>query len=231
MPAVGCFSSDESTLTWHTQLSTDALIAQKRAEVAAKVAAISATAGLPLKPPGAFSSSAPSKSTVAKTPSTGASTPGPGPLTADAATPNAADMARRVAEAKRRVAEAQTQLAVKDNPYMVFLVSTDDGFILITLHFPQSVLASGKKGSRPPEPAQQGAGLKMAAHPLLLDNTPVAPQSKKDKYKPMQPKFASIKVPEFIFNLSWAYANNARQTGEHSQCTHTSTRSNTCARC
>lgn len=34
----------------------------------------------------------------------------------------------------------------------------------------------------------------MAAHPLLLDNTPVAPQSKKDRYKPMQPKFASIKV-------------------------------------
>lgn len=34
----------------------------------------------------------------------------------------------------------------------------------------------------------------MAAHPLLLDNTPVAPQSKKDRYKPMQPKFASIKA-------------------------------------
>ena len=34
----------------------------------------------------------------------------------------------------------------------------------------------------------------MAAHPLLLDTTPAAPQSKKDKYKPMQPKFASIKV-------------------------------------
>ena len=44
------------------------------------------------------------------------------------------------------------------------------------------------------EPTQQGAGLKMAAHPLLLDNTPTAPQSKKDRYKPMQPKFASIKA-------------------------------------
>lgn len=52
---------------------------------------------------------------------------------------------------------------------------------------------TGKKNKQP-EPAQQGAGLKMAAHPLLLDTTPVAPQSKKDKYKPMQPKFASIKV-------------------------------------
>lgn len=53
--------------------------------------------------------------------------------------------------------------------------------------------AKGNK-ARPAEPAQQGAGLKMAAHPLLLDTTPAAPQSKKDKYKPMQPKFASIKV-------------------------------------
>ena len=34
----------------------------------------------------------------------------------------------------------------------------------------------------------------MAAHPLLLDSTPVAPQSNRDRYKPMQPKFASIKV-------------------------------------
>ena len=34
----------------------------------------------------------------------------------------------------------------------------------------------------------------MAAHPLLLDTTPAAPQSKKDRYKPMQPKFASIRA-------------------------------------
>lgn len=40
----------------------------------------------------------------------------------------------------------------------------------------------------------------MAAHPLLLDTTPVAPQSNKDRYKPMQPKFASIKV-RFLDNL------------------------------
>jgi U4/U6 small nuclear ribonucleoprotein PRP3 len=35
----------------------------------------------------------------------------------------------------------------------------------------------------------------MAAHPLLLDtSTPAPSQSKKDRYKPMQPKFASIKA-------------------------------------
>lgn len=50
------------------------------------------------------------------------------------------------------------------------------------------------KKNKPVETAQQGAGLKMAAHPLLLDTTPAAPQTKKDRYKPMQPKFASIKV-------------------------------------
>ena len=34
----------------------------------------------------------------------------------------------------------------------------------------------------------------MAAHPLLLDSTPAVPQSNRDRYKPMQPKFASIRV-------------------------------------
>ncbi|KAF8434613.1 PRP3-domain-containing protein [Boletus edulis BED1] len=95
--------------------------------------------------------------------------PAPGPVM-----PNMDDLGRKVAEAKRRVAEAQSKLAIKDNPYM-------------------SMPQTGKKNKQP-EPAQQGAGLKMAAHPLLLDTTPVAPQSKKDKYKPMQPKFASIKA-------------------------------------
>ncbi len=34
----------------------------------------------------------------------------------------------------------------------------------------------------------------MAAHPLLLEPTTQTAQSKKDRYKPMQPKFASIKA-------------------------------------
>lgn len=65
----------------------------------------------------------------------------------------------------------------------------------LSAHAPlQSVPQAGKKKAPVPEPAPQGAGLKMAAHPLLLDTTPTLPQSKKDKYKPMQPKFASIKA-------------------------------------
>src|SRR6266508_5094391 len=56
-------------------------------------------------------------------------------------------------------------------------------------------MGSKKKGGTPiVEQTQQGAGLKMTAHPLLLDQTPVLAQSKKDRYKPMQPKFASIKA-------------------------------------
>lgn len=58
----------------------------------------------------------------------------------------------------------------------------------------QTLPQNGKKKGTPTEQTQQGAGLKMAAHPLLLDPTPTAPQSKKDRYKPMQPKFASIKA-------------------------------------
>ncbi|EEB93120.1 hypothetical protein MPER_08271, partial [Moniliophthora perniciosa FA553] len=103
------------------------------------------------------------------TPATGSPAPGtPGTPVAPGVTD---DIARRVAEAKRKVAEYQSKLAVKDNPYM-----------------------TGKNKNRLPEPAQQGSGLKMTAHPLLLDQTPAAPQSKKDRYKPMQPKFASIKA-------------------------------------
>ncbi|KAI0065030.1 PRP3-domain-containing protein [Artomyces pyxidatus] len=135
-----------------------ALIAQKRAEVAAKLAAFNR------KSTGSSSSviSSPAALTPVATPRSG-----PSPSLTE-------DIHNKIAEAKRKVAEAQIKLAVKDNPYM-------------------SMPQTGKK-SRPVEPAQQGAGLKMAAHPLLLDTTPAAPQSKKDRYKPMQPKFASIRA-------------------------------------
>ncbi len=102
-------------------------------------------------------------------------------------------MARRIAEAKKRVAEAQSKLAVKDNPYMVGHTYIR-WYVVSLLTPPQSAPQTGKKKAPVPEPAQQGVGLKMAAHPLLLDNTPAVPQSKKDKYKPMQPKFASIRA-------------------------------------
>ncbi|KAI0646115.1 PRP3-domain-containing protein [Trametes meyenii] len=159
------YTSSNGTPTG-SALSADALIAQKRAEIAAKIAAMKKTASASSSAQPTAAPSPVPASRVASTSASAAASPSP---------PIPDDMARRIAEAKRRVAEAQSKLAVKDNPYM-------------------SAPQVGKKRNQAPEPAQQGAGLKMAAHPLLLDNTPTAPQSKKDKYKPMQPKFASIKA-------------------------------------
>ncbi|KAH8083302.1 pre-mRNA processing factor 3-domain-containing protein [Cristinia sonorae] len=139
----------------------DDLIAKKRAEIAAKIAAMKKSL------PGSALAT-PTASAAPSTPASHAPSPSPGPVVSD-------DLNRRVAEAKRRVAEAHSKVALKDNPYM-------------------SLPQTGKNKNKAPEPAQQGAGLKMAAHPLLLDNSVPAPQSKKDRYKPMQPKFASIKA-------------------------------------
>lgn len=85
------------------QVSADALIAQKRAEIAAKMAAINASRSSPIVNTATSSSS-----------SLSASKPGtPGiPVVSD-------DLVRRVAEAKRKVAEFQNRAAVKDNPYLV----------------------------------------------------------------------------------------------------------------
>lgn len=57
---------------------------------------------------------------LAKAPPVKIDSPSPGPGTP---LQNTEDLARKVAEAKRRVAEAQTKLAVKDNPYMVSLLT------------------------------------------------------------------------------------------------------------
>ncbi|KAK2465094.1 hypothetical protein APHAL10511_002902 [Amanita phalloides] len=178
-------SSNGATRSLSSSASAD-LIAQKRAEIAAKLAAMrNASFGVgtgpatiapklaaptPVKPAAPLPSVPTPSSSVSSRTASAAGPSGPGtPAMGD-------DLTRRVAEAKRRVTEAQTKLAVKDNPYMTM---ARDG---------------KKKGNAPVEQAHQGAGLKMAAHPLLLDTTPTLPQSKKDRYKPMQPKFASIKA-------------------------------------
>lgn len=83
-------------------MSAQALIAQKKAEIAAKIAAMTKNV------PGAVA-----KSTPKPSPSPALATPPP-----TSGTPTD-DIARRVAEAKKRVADEQSKLAVKDNPYMV----------------------------------------------------------------------------------------------------------------
>ncbi|CAK5272941.1 unnamed protein product [Mycena citricolor] len=146
-----CLRYSEETYTLidlrYVQLTGAALIAQKRAEIAAKLAAM-------------------------KNPALSA-VPSSAPTPAAAKPPAPAIDTKKV---KNMIQDAQSRLAVKDNPYAA--VSQ----------------ASKNKARAAAEPAPQGVGLKMAAHPLLLDTTPAAPQSKKDRYKPMQPKFASIKA-------------------------------------
>jgi U4/U6 small nuclear ribonucleoprotein PRP3 len=193
------------------------LIAQKRAEIAAKHAAmmkkntgLASTVGkptiglaapvpkVPLAPV-----SLPSKVVYNSTPSPAVISSGPTPASSSsvpkAGTPAISDdLVRKVAEAKRRVADAQSKLAIKDNPYMVCI------YLLCQYNFlfkqlPQTLAQSSKKkgsgaGTPVVEQTQQGAGLKMTAHPLLLDQTPIFAQTKKERYKPMQPKFASIKA-------------------------------------
>jgi hypothetical protein len=85
----------------------EALIAQKRAEIAAKLAAMRSGSNT------GFASPAPRTPVPAHTPS-------PGPSAASAHF--AEDVGKRIAEAKRKVSEAQNKLATKDNPYMVFLI-------------------------------------------------------------------------------------------------------------
>ena len=138
------------------QLAGDALIAQKRAEIAAKLAVFGG-----VKAKASDNSSAPSNSSASSS-----ATPSARGSLAD-------EFARRIAEAKKRSNDAQSKGT--PNPYLN----------------PTTPKTTTKKVV---ETAPQGAGLKMTAHPLLLDTSIPAPQSKKDRYKPMQPKFASIKV-------------------------------------
>ncbi|KAI0314405.1 pre-mRNA processing factor 3-domain-containing protein [Amylostereum chailletii] len=137
------------------QISAEDLIKQKRAEVAAKLAAFR-------NGPGAAAGS--STNAIA--------TPGAGVTGLSSSAMSA--MAKSIAEAKKKVASQGSKQ--NPNPYMA-----------------QSQAGKGK--NRATEAAPQGAGLKMSVHPSLLDTAaPSAPQSKKDRYKPMQPKFASIKA-------------------------------------
>ena len=120
----------------HLQLSPAELVAQKRAEIAAKLAGMMKTnpalaniGATSARPPVALAAPVPkvpivpavaaSKVVFNASPSPTVSS-GPTPASGSA-TPAALpeDLVRRVAEARRRVADAQIKLAVKDNPYMV----------------------------------------------------------------------------------------------------------------
>jgi U4/U6 small nuclear ribonucleoprotein PRP3 len=103
-------------------------------------------------------------------------------------TSSVSEMAKRVEEAKRKV-EAMAQKQRNANPYMA-----------VSLHS-ESTLWTDRVYQRAPTASTSAPAPTLAApgpggiHPLLMDmSTPAVPQSKKDRYKPMLPKFASTKA-------------------------------------
>ena len=86
------------------------MLAQKRAEIAAKFA------NMGLKAPGGSTSAVKPARATAPPP---ISLPAKPAATTSVALPDPAELARRVAEAKRRVAEATTKAAMSANPYIV----------------------------------------------------------------------------------------------------------------
>lgn len=86
------------------------LLAQKRAEIAAKFATMG------LKAPGGATTAVKPARAPAPPP---ISLPAKPAATTSVALPDPAELARRVTEAKRRVAEATTKAAMSANPYIV----------------------------------------------------------------------------------------------------------------
>ncbi|KAF8316841.1 PRP3-domain-containing protein [Clavulina sp. PMI_390] len=160
-------------------LSVEAQIAKARAAIAAKVASYNQNHSNKLGGPSPASVAAGGGGPASVAAAVAASKNASAAAAAGAKAPtiDVTAMARQIAEAKRRALASQATRAVQENPYLSMPVA-----------------AGKKKAAAPVEPGPQGAGLKMAAHPLLLDSTPIAPQSNKERYKPMQPKFASIKA-------------------------------------
>ncbi|GAA5837857.1 hypothetical protein JCM11251_004679 [Rhodosporidiobolus azoricus] len=150
-------------------------LAAKRAEIQAKLAAMKAAGGLPSAPPS--SSAAPPRRPPSASLPTRPVVPGQGVPTPPGLDPG---LAAKIAEAKRKVAEMaakkQAQDQAKANPYLS-----------------ASFQGTKKDPTLDPSVAARG-GLAMAAHPLLMDTSAPSAQSKKDRYKPMAPKFSTTKA-------------------------------------
>ncbi|GAA5978880.1 hypothetical protein JCM5350_004855 [Sporobolomyces pararoseus] len=154
-------------------------IAAKQAEIRAKLAAMKAKLPGLAGPP---SSAPPPLPSAPAPPIPSSSTARPNlPAVPGLPKPNLdPELARKIAEAKRKVEEmaARNQAAkTKVNPYLS-----------------ASFQGREKEPAIDPSIAARG-GLSMAAHPLLMDlSTPTGEQSKKDRYKPMAPKFSTVKA-------------------------------------
>ncbi|BGP16780.1 U4/U5/U6 small nuclear ribonucleoprotein prp3 [Rhodosporidiobolus nylandii] len=153
-------------------------IAAKRAEIQAKLAAMKAAGGLPAAPPATGAARPPPPPPSAGLPAR----PGSAlPAVPGLPTPNLdPELAKKIAEAKRKVAEMaarkQKEEQARANPYLS-----------------ASFQGTKKDPALDPSVAARG-GLAMAAHPLLMDTSAPSAQSKKDRYKPMAPKFSTTKA-------------------------------------
>ncbi|KAK4054673.1 U4/U5/U6 small nuclear ribonucleoprotein prp3 [Microbotryomycetes sp. JL221] len=144
-------------------------LAAKRAEIMAKLAQMKQgkpnSAPAPLPP-----SSAPPPTPPSATATT---TPTPTPSLDP-------DLAKKVAEARRLVEsmQAKKRAMTTVNPY---------------LSHPLQNKRDANAAALDPSVAGRG-GLTTAAHPLLMDTSLPTAQSKKDRYKPMAPKFSTTKA-------------------------------------
>ncbi|KAG8917028.1 hypothetical protein FRC01_002713, partial [Tulasnella sp. 417] len=179
-PSKRARSSDTPTNAAIDPITQAELIARKKAEVALKLAQFAAASGS--KPPARTLNPPPASAALPARPSASSNAPS---TSASAATPKLPpgvdpDLAKKIAEAKRRADASRANIEISANPYLAGVLAS----------------TAKKSGSSTPQPiVPQSSGLKVAAHPLLLDTAPTAAvTSKKDRHKPMQPKFASIKA-------------------------------------
>ncbi|GAA6018508.1 hypothetical protein JCM10207_007200 [Rhodosporidiobolus poonsookiae] len=153
-------------------------LAAKRAEIQAKLAAMKAAGGLPSAP--AAAGAAPRAAPSAAPPAAGLPARPGAPAAAGGPPGLDPTLAAKIAEAKRKVAEMaaknQALQQQKANPYLS-----------------ASFQGTKKDPAVDPTVAARG-GLAMAAHPLLLEQSGPSSQSKKDRYKPMAPKFSTTKA-------------------------------------
>jgi U4/U6 small nuclear ribonucleoprotein PRP3 len=116
------------------------------------------------------------------------------------------DLAKKVADArakvesmaKKRALAAGNYAAVVANPYLVSFSAFRPRSDMLTPLTPKSNSSLARaptksEGLIDPALAARG-GLAMLAHPLLMDNSVPLPQTKRERYTPMAPKFASTKV-------------------------------------
>ena len=174
-------------------------ILAKRAEIQAKLAAMRKMA-----PGGAGAAPSPPPSLSAPPPPPSNLPPVPG-----LPRPNLdPDLAKKVAEAKRLVESMQAKKRAAAMPANPYLVSSAVARGLYCPAYRRQLWSQStpvpKKNDPVLDPAVAGrGGLAMAAHPLLMDNSAPAVQTKKDRYRPMVPKFSTTKVCGYLPMAVW----------------------------